>query len=215
MKNLFNQELTFRILSLIVFVPLMLVPIVISNYLLAFVYMLFNSIIINEILLMKTNSKNKKIYNFALIIITYIFFIFITLNITESISTKIVIKVIIIIWLFDTFSYVGGKVIGGKKLMPIISSGKTVSGLATGVILTLISVLIYQITNNEFEIILILFTFSIIIFSFLGDLIASILKRISYFKDSGSIMPGHGGLLDRLDSFLGVFLFLGTLKIFT
>ena len=215
MQNLFNQELIFRILSLIVFVPLMLVPIVISNYLLAFVYMLFNSIIINEILLMKTNSKNKKIYNFALIIITYIFFIFITLNITESISTQIVVEAIIIIWLFDTFSYVGGKVIGGKKLMPIISSGKTVSGLATGVILTLISVLIYQITNNEFEIILILFTFSIIIFSFLGDLIASILKRISYVKDSGSIMPGHGGLLDRLDSFLGVFLFLGTLKIFT
>lgn len=214
MQNLFNQELIIRILSLTVFVPLMLVPIVISNYLLVAVYVLFNSIVINEIFLMKTNSNNKIIYNFALIIITYIFFLFMTLNITESISTESVIKAIIIIWLFDTFSYVGGKVIGGKKLMPIISSGKTISGLATGVILTLISVLIYQITNNEFEIILILFTFSIIIFSFLGDLIASILKRISYQKDSGSIMPGHGGLLDRLDSFLGVFLFLGTLKIF-
>ena len=215
MQNLFNQELIFRILSLIVFVPLILVPIVISNYLLVVVYMLFNSIVINEILLMKTNSNNKKIYNFTLIVITYIFFIFITLNITETISTQIIIETIIIIWLFDTFSYVGGKIIGGKKLMPNISSGKTVSGLATGVILTLISVFIYQIINNEFEIILILFTFSIIIFSFLGDLIASILKRISYLKDSGSIMPGHGGLLDRLDSFLGVFLFLGTLKIFT
>ena len=215
MQNLFNLELMFRILSLIVFVPIMLIPIIFSNYLLVFIYLLFNSIIISEISLMKIKSNNKNIYNFALIVITYIFFIFLTLNLTESISTSAIIEIIMIIWLFDTFSYIGGKLIGGKKIIPVISSGKTVSGFVSGLILTLISVQIYHIANNKFDITIIFFTILIICLSFLGDLIASILKRMSHTKDSGSIMPGHGGLLDRLDSFLGVFLLLGTLKIFT
>ena len=215
MQNLFNLELMFRILSLIVFVPIMLIPIIFSNYLLVFIYLLFNSIIISEISLMKIKSNNKNIYNFALIAITYIFFIFLTLNLTESISTIAIIEIIMIIWLFDTFSYIGGKLIGGKKIIPVISSGKTVSGFLSGLILTLISVQIYQIANNKFDITTIYFTILIICLSFFGDLIASILKRMSRTKDSGSIMPGHGGLLDRLDSFLGVFLLLGTFKIFT
>ncbi len=197
-----------------IFVPLMLVPIIFSNYLLVFVYILFNSIIINEILLMKTRGNNKKIYNYFLLVITYVIFIFIILNITEVISTRTIIEIIMIIWLFDTLSYIGGRVIGGKKLMPTISSGKTVSGLVSGVTLTLISVQIYQMSNNEFDIIFIFITLLIIIFSFLGDLMASLLKRMSYIKDSGSILPGHGGLFDRLDSFLGVFLLIGTLAIF-
>ena len=82
-----------------------------------------------------------------------------------------------------------------------------------GIILTLVSVQIYLAIIDEFEITSILFTIFIIIFSFIGDLIASMLKRTSNIKDSGSIMPGHGGLLDRLDSFLGVFFILGTFKI--
>ena len=192
----------------------MLVPIIISNYLLAIIYILFNSIIINEVFLMKIKSNNKNIYNFALIVITYIFFIFIALTITETINTRAIIEIIMIIWFFDTFSYIGGKIIGGKKLIPAISPGKTVSGLIVGVIVTLISVQIYYIANNIFDITLIFFTFLIILLSFLGDLIASVLKRISYTKDAGLIMPGHGGLLDRLDSFLGVFFVLGTFKIF-
>ena len=205
----------YRILSLIVFVPLMLMPIILSNFLLAFIYILFNSIIINEVFLMQAKSNNKKIFNLTLIVISYIFFIFIILNITESISKRTIIEIIMTIWLFDTYSYLGGKVIGGKKLMSTISSGKTVSGLVSGVILTLITVQIYQIVNNEFEFTLILFSILIICFSFLGDLMASLLKRISNIKDSGSILPGHGGLLDRLDSFLGVFLLLGIATIFT
>ena len=97
--------------------------------------------------------------------------------------------------------------------MPSISSGKTRSGLLFGIFATLIIFYIYSIIVNEFSIKYLLFVGIILLFAFFGDMIASILKRLSSIKDSGSIMPGHGGLLDRLDSFLGVFLFIGILEL--
>ncbi|MDC3086628.1 phosphatidate cytidylyltransferase, partial [Pelagibacteraceae bacterium] len=113
----------------------------------------------------------------------------------------------------DTFSFLGGKIIGGKKLMPSISSGKTQSGLIVGISATLFTFSIYSLTINEFSIKYFLFISIILLFAFFGDMIASIVKRLSSIKDSGSIMPGHGGLLDRLDSFIGVFLFIGILEL--
>ena len=124
-----------------------------------------------------------------------------------------IIELIVIIWLFDTFSFLGGKIIGGKKLMPSISAGKTQSGLLTGILATLFSFYIYSTTINEFSLKYLFFVSIILLFAFLGDVIASIVKRLSSIKDSGYIMPGHGGLLDRLDSFLGVFLFIGILEL--
>ncbi len=213
--NLFNKNLILRIFSLIVFIPLMIMPIVISNYLLFIIYIFFNSVILYEIQLMKIKSEKKKLLNIYKIIITFVFFTFILIKITETMNSISIIELIIIIWLFDTFSFLGGKIIGGKKLMPLISSGKTQSGLLVGISATLSCFYIYSIIINEFSIKYLLFVSIILLFAFLGDVIASIAKRLSSLKDSGSIMPGHGGLLDRLDSFLGVFFFIGTLKILT
>ena len=93
--------------------------------------------------------------------------------------------------------------------MPKISSGKTVSGFLTGVFVTIILVelIIYYLgikyINSTY------FTLLIIALSFAGDTIVSMLKRYASIKDSGKIMPGHGGLLDRFDSFIIVFLIFG------
>jgi len=213
--NLFNKELLLRILSLIIFIPIMISPIMISNYFLILVYLIFNSVIIDEIQLMKSQNGNKILLNAYLIFLTNIFFIFIFINITEIIIAKKIVEIIIVIWLFDTFSYLGGKIIGGKKLMPFISSGKTQSGLFTGITFTLIISFTYLVINDEFSMIYIIVISLIILFAFLGDLLASIIKRLSSIKDSGSILPGHGGLLDRLDSFIGVFFFIGIFKLFS
>ena len=212
MKNLFNKNLFLRIFSLIVFIPLMILPIVISNYLLFIVYIFFNSVILYEIQLMKIKDKKKKLLFIYKILITFVFFIFILLKITGTISYINILELVIIIWLFDTFSFLGGKIIGGTKLMPSISSGKTQSGLLVGISGTLFSFSIYSLAINEFSIKYLLYICIILLFAFLGDVIASIMKRLSSIKDSGSIMPGHGGLLDRLDSFLGVFFFIGILE---
>jgi phosphatidate cytidylyltransferase len=213
LKNIFSKNLLLRVFSLIVFIPLMILPIIFSNYLLFVVYIFFNSIILYEIQLMKIDGEKKKLLTTYKILITFVFFIFILIKITETMSYFYIIELIIIIWLFDTFSFLGGKIIGGKKLMPLISAGKTQSGLLTGILATLFSFYIYSTTINEFSIKYLFFVSIILLFAFLGDVIASIVKRLSSIKDSGSIMPGHGGLLDRLDSFLGVFFFIGILEL--
>ena len=153
-------------------------------------------------------EKKKKLLITYKIFITFVFFIFILIKITETMSYFYIIELIVIIWLFDTFSFLGGKIIGGKKLIPSISSGKTQSGLLVGITSTLFCFYIYSITVNDFSLKYLLFISIIILFAFLGDVVASMAKRLSSIKDSGSIMPGHGGLLDRLDSFLGVFFFI-------
>ncbi len=212
LHNLFNLELILRVLSLIIFVPVMIVPLIYSNLLLVFVYLLFNAIILQEIFSLKSKSSHNNIFNITITIITFTFFLFILSKITEYLVVRLIIEIILIIWIFDTFSFIGGKILGGKKLIPSISSGKTVSGLLIGISVTLLLSQIYK-TIAETELNL-FFIILIIFFSFFGDLSASLLKRISYTKDSGSIMPGHGGLLDRLDSFLGVFFMITIINIF-
>ena len=209
LKNLFNKNLLLRILSLIIFIPLMLLPIVVSNYLLFMIYIFFNAVILYEIQLMKVDDEKKKLLITYKSLITIIFFIFILIKITAVMTAIDLIEIIIAIWLFDTFSFLGGKIIGGKKLIPSISSGKTQSGLLVGITATIFSFYIYSIIVNDFSLKYLLFISIIIFFAFLGDVIASIIKRTSSIKDSGSILPGHGGLLDRLDSFIGAFFFIG------
>ncbi|MDC3154548.1 phosphatidate cytidylyltransferase [Pelagibacteraceae bacterium] len=153
---------------------------------------------------MKNNTNKLVIYIFKLAVI-FTFFSFLILQITTPIFKILFIKIIVIIWLFDTFSYLGGKIIGGKKLFPKVSSGKTISGLISGVVLTFFLVNITESYIPYLSDTSILFIIFIIISAFFGDMIASLVKRNADVKDSGTIMPGHGGLLDRMDSFIGVF----------
>lgn len=209
MNNFFNKELYYRLISVLVFIPIAILPIIFSNYLSVVIYLLFTSIIVFEIDYIKIKVNKKNLLNIYLFLIILSFFSFLFLLITEKYSVFFLILIIFTIWLFDTFSFIGGRIFGGSKLMPNISSGKTVSGLISGVVFTLVIIQMqsYLFDNSiKFSII---FTIVIIILSFLGDTLASIIKRFASVKDSGKIMPGHGGLLDRFDSFTMVFFILG------
>ena len=213
-KNLFNKNLLLRTSSLTIFIPIMLLPIFVSNYLLFIIYIFFNAIILYELQLMKVRDEIQKLFIIYKVVITFTFFLFILIKVTAVMTSIDLIKIIIAIWLFDTFSFLGGKMIGGKKLMPLISSGKTQSGLLVGISATLFSFYIYSLIINDFSLKYLLFVSMIILFAFIGDVTASIIKRLSSVKDSGSIIPGHGGLLDRLDSFIGVFFIIGIYQLF-
>jgi len=108
----------------------------------------------------------------------------------------------ILIWSSDTFAYLVGKFFGKHKMAPKISPKKTWEGYAGGVVLTLI--LSYFIEHNQPGLRgnWMVVGFIIAAFAPVGDLVESQLKRNFGMKDSGNIIPGHGGLLDRLDSFL-------------
>jgi phosphatidate cytidylyltransferase len=111
-----------------------------------------------------------------------------------------------VIWATDSGAYFVGRALGKRKLWPEISPNKTVEGSIGGVICALVIAAIFQIffPINDSFLKMTLITILLSIFGQMGDLVESALKRHYAVKDSGSILPGHGGILDRFDSLLFV-----------
>ncbi len=129
----------------------------------------------------------------------------------KTFNPKIIIGIFILIWANDTMAFVVGKSIGKTKLFERISPKKTIEGFMGGVVFAVIfSILIAKYYLNEPYTHWIVIALIVGVFGTVGDLIESKFKRMAGVKDSGKIMPGHGGILDRLDSiiFVGPFVFL-------
>ena len=153
-------------------------------------------------------KKNLFIFIANFLSVLYLSFFSITIIIflsEEFITHKFLVLYLLIICIFtDIGGYVFGKIIGGKKLTKI-SPNKTFSGSIGSFLLSIfIGYLIYKIQTDLLLININIFIL-IIIISFtsqVGDLFISLLKRKAKIKDTGSILPGHGGLLDRIDGML-------------
>ncbi len=135
----------------------------------------------------------------------------------DKFAQFLIMGIFILIWVSDTFAYLVGKTLGRTKLYPSISPKKTVEGSLGGLVFALIAAYFlakYETTLNLNQW-LILATV-IVVTGGLGDLLESKFKRIAGVKDSGAILPGHGGILDRLDSlvFAAPFAYL-TLNLFS
>lgn len=125
----------------------------------------------------------------------------------------IIILIFLMIWINDTFAYLIGKTFGKHKLLERISPKKTIEGFLGGAFFTIVFAFFVPAIfdwNKEYTWFLMIQAVIIIIFATLGDLVESKFKRSANVKDSGNIMPGHGGILDRLDSiiFVAPFIFL-------
>ena len=121
----------------------------------------------------------------------------------------------LVVWLTDTGAYIFGRLMGKHKLWPVISPNKTIEGFIGGLICSLIVpiVMLFFVDFNLNIWLLLLVTIILSIFGQLGDLVESGFKRHFGVKDSGRILPGHGGILDRFDSFMFVLPLLNILLI--
>lgn len=129
------------------------------------------------------------------------------LGLHAYVGTWILIYVLAVAWVTDTGAYFGGRAFGKRPLAKRLSPNKTVEGAVSGIFLGFSFALIIgiwwlraELGLSNFQ--LVFLSVSLPIFAVLGDLFESVLKRIADAKESGTILPGHGGLLDRIDSLL-------------
>lgn len=114
-----------------------------------------------------------------------------------------VLLMLLTTWATDTFAYFVGINFGRHKLAPLLSPKKSIEGSIGGVLGAILTAYLFALINPETTLInYLLIGFLVGIFSQVGDLAESVLKRIAGVKDSGHLIPGHGGLLDRIDSIL-------------
>jgi len=117
----------------------------------------------------------------------------------------LLLLVFVLTWASDVGGYLCGRLWGKHKLAPQLSPGKTREGAAGAVILTILAALMYQhwiSLDNSNTLFMVLMAVAASAAAQLGDLLESAIKRYFEVKDSGHLLPGHGGILDRFDSFL-------------
>ncbi|MBN1119249.1 MAG: phosphatidate cytidylyltransferase [Bacteroidales bacterium] len=158
-------------------------------------------------------NKKGKIFetlSFSIVSVLYITLPLILLNWINYSSqgnfSRLVLAVFVLVWANDSFAYLSGLAFGKHKLFERITPKKTWEGFVGGLLATLIIArLLFSFTElnsvPEWEILALLIALA----SVFGDFVESMFKRSAGVKDSGNIMPGHGGILDRIDSLLFVF----------
>lgn len=157
---------------------------------------------------------NNKIYNIndSMFLVGVVFFLGLFFNlviILQEYSINHVFYLFLIPATTDIYAYITGNLIGKHKLLPAISPKKTWEGLVVGTIFSVLisSVFYYIAIDNTFNIIyLLLISAFLSLIGQLGDLVFSSIKRFYNRKDFSNLIPGHGGLLDRLDSIIFVIL---------
>jgi phosphatidate cytidylyltransferase len=120
------------------------------------------------------------------------------------------LSVFVFLWMNDTGAYLCGSLLGKHKLFPRISPGKSWEGsIGGGILVIAIAVLVWYLTDayqlNQLALTAVEWAglgLTVVIFGTWGDLVESLFKRTIGIKDSGNILPGHGGMLDRFDSSL-------------
>lgn len=180
-----------------------------------FVFIIFLLLMITVI------SKNKLTFDevgFVILSSVYVGFGFHFLLATRQIpeiGMGLVFFVILMIWSTDSGAYFVGRKFGKRKLWPHISPNKTIEGSIGGIVTAFVIGIIIQwlfpIFTSTFTFIAVILIISI--FGQIGDLVESAIKRHYGVKDSGNLLPGHGGILDRFDSLIYVFPLLHLLQL--
>ena len=199
-----------KIISYLLFVILLLFgyQFIDGIYIMNFSLMLITFLIVLTSIILYSNRKEYSISD-AFFLISSLIFLSSAFNlfiIVREKSLMLTIYLFLVTTMTDTFAYVLGSKIGKRKLIPKISPNKSVEGFIAGLIFgTIIASTFYCLCIDSSNIIMIiLMTIILSIIGQCGDLVFSAIKRHYKIKDFSNIMPGHGGILDRLDSIIFV-----------
>ena len=122
----------------------------------------------------------------------------------RSAGSVFLLGIMACVWIADTGAYLFGRLFGKHKLAPSISPGKTWEGALGGGLMVILYGIIVSLNSPEFPVknhlVLVSVLAAVAVISVVGDLFESLLKRLAGLKDSSSMLPGHGGVLDRIDS---------------
>ena len=204
-----NKELTKRILSSLILIPVAIFVIIEGSFIFNFFILICFLITSYE---WRKMSRNKSYYLFVIFFLLFSFYSAYEIRTNMVGDYEYFIIILLICISTDIGGYIFGKIFKGPKLTKI-SPKKTFSGVIGGYLLS-VFFLNLALSSNYFFIKPIDITFNIFIFillistiSQLGDIIISLFKRLSKIKDTGKIIPGHGGLLDRIDGMIFAFPF--------
>lgn len=132
----------------------------------------------------------------------------VSIHAAATMGPQWILFILFLIWIADSGAYFAGRAYGRHKLAPVVSPGKTWEGAAGAFVLVLLYSLAASLWLPLAEgkaFVLILGSLLLVPVSIIGDLFESLMKRQSGIKDSGHILPGHGGIMDRFDSLTAVF----------
>ena len=210
-QNFIKRLLTSGILLIILFIVIYSDSFifVLSLLIVGFLVCLeFNTILIKLVgnFYLPSKKFNSKFLILMWIPFIYMFFIFcfLSFDIYKMKGPTFFLFIISICFFSDIGGYIFGKVIGGKKLTKI-SPNKTISGSIGSFIFSLIPIILFAKLDHleiEFDLYGIIFSLLVSLVSQWGDLFISYLKRKAKIKDTGKILPGHGGILDRVDGII-------------
>ena len=148
------------------------------------------------------NTKNRSVLFYCFSFLIYAFLSCGFYLMTKAFSSNILLYIFMIVFVFDGFSQISGQIFGKTKIFPRVSPGKTLEGLIGGAIIAMLTAYFigYWIEATTKETFFICFI--LIISSVAGDWMASFYKRKHGIKDFSKLIPGHGGVLDRFDSWI-------------
>ena len=200
------KEFEKRLLSSFILIPIAIFFIIQGS--IFFIFFLSILFLVTSYEWLQMSKKNNLLKFLGIIFLLFSFYT--AFEIREYKNFKFFLFIVVVCIFTDIGGYLFGKIFNGPKLTKI-SPNKTYAGVLGSFVLSLVAGLIYinYFSKKEFTDTDQLFIFSIILFisliSQIGDLIISFFKRKAKLKDTGKIIPGHGGLLDRIDGLIFVF----------
>ncbi|MCV3769413.1 MAG: phosphatidate cytidylyltransferase [Wolbachia pipientis] len=199
-KNMADNNFIVRILSSAIILLVFSFAIYFND--LSFYLLIFSIAVLSSFEWYNLTQGNKILYIFALLLIALpnasLIYLY---NLPQG--KYVLIWLILTIWNIDIAAYLFGKNFGGAKVFPIISPRKTWSGLFGAILIGIICTVFGSVFLSLFSIFYSpMIGIVVAILAQLGDFTESFIKRVYNVKDSGGMIPGHGGVLDRMDSFI-------------